>query len=69
MSLKDCRKPEQHQRRRIKLLAKFGQAPAGSIVEADICPECGIFVGAEQLGLSDHGSYLIPAALAEIIME
>jgi hypothetical protein len=69
MSLRDCGKPEKHQRRRIKLLAKFGQAPAGSIVEADICPECGISVAATQLGLSDQGSYLIPERLTKIIEE
>ena len=69
MSLSDCQKPEKYQRRRIKLLAKFGKAPAGSIVEADICPGCGICVAAAQLRLFDQGSYLIPAAPAEIIKE
>ena len=69
MSMKDWGKPEQHQRKRIRLQAKFGQVPAGTVVEADVCPECGIFVIAEQLGLHDQGSYLIPATLAEIIEE
>ncbi len=43
--------------------------PAGTVVEADVGPECGIFAMAEQLGLRDQGSYLIPAALAEVIEE
>lgn len=69
MSMKDCGKPEQHREKRIRLRAKFGQMPAGTVVEADICPECCIFVIAEHLGLHDQGSYLIPAALAETIEE
>jgi hypothetical protein len=67
MSLKDCGKPEQHRKERIKLRAKFGQAPAGSIVRADICSDCGTVVAAQELGLADHGTYLIPAKLAEIV--
>ncbi|HXH86714.1 MAG TPA: hypothetical protein VNI35_07790 [Nitrospira sp.] len=43
--------------------------PGNTVVEAERCPECGIYVIAEQLGLRDQGSHLIPAALAEIIEE
>jgi hypothetical protein len=35
----------------------------------DQCRHFTTVVAAEQLGLSDQGSYLIPAALAEIIEE
>jgi len=69
VSLMDCGKPEQHQKSRVKLLAKFGKAPAGTVVEADLCPECGVFVASAQLGLSDKGSYMIPSRLAQIIKE
>lgn len=69
MSMKDCGKPEQHQKKRIKLRSKFRQVPAGTVVEADVCPECGVFVADEQLGLPSHGSYMIPSALAEVVEE
>jgi hypothetical protein len=69
MIMKDCGKPEQHRKKHLRLRTEFGQVPAGTVVEADICPECGIFVIAEQLGLDDQGFYLIHALLAEIIEE
>ncbi len=69
MSMKDCGKPARHQSKRIKLRAEFGQMPAGTMVEADICPECGIFVADEQLGLPSGGSHMIPSAFAEITKE
>ena len=67
--MKGCGKPEQHKRKRIRPKAKFDQVPGNTVVEAERCPECGIYVIAEQLGLRDQGSHLIPAALAEIIEE
>ena len=60
---------KRHQKRRVKLLVKFGNAEPGTIVEAELCPECGVFVTAKQLGCSDEGLYMIPSALAEVVKD
>jgi hypothetical protein len=46
---------------------KSGPANTGTIVEAELCPSCGVCVKAKQLGLNDEGLYLIPSALAEVV--
>ncbi|MGD0228333.1 MAG: hypothetical protein ABSF71_39020 [Terriglobia bacterium] len=56
-----------HQKRRVKLLVKFGNAEPGTIVEAEICPDCGVKVSSKQLGRNDEGFYMIPSALAEVV--
>lgn len=56
-----------HRKRRVKLLMKSGPANTGTIVEAELCPSCGVCVKAKQLGLNDEGLYLIPSALAEVV--
>jgi len=58
---------KKHLKQRIKLLVNFGSAKPGTIVEAEICPDCGVYVKAKQLGCNDEGSYMIPSALAQII--
>ena len=58
-----------HQKRRIKLLVKFGNAEPGTIVEAELCPCCGVYVKAKQLACNDEGFYMIPSALAEVVEE
>jgi hypothetical protein len=37
-----------HVKRRVKLLVKFGNAEPGTIVEAEICPDCGVKVTSPQ---------------------
>jgi len=56
-----------HQKRRIMLLVKFGNSRAQAIVEAEICPDCGVYVKAKQLGRNDEGFYLIPSALGQVV--
>jgi hypothetical protein len=58
---------KKHQKRRVKLLVKFGEAEPGTIVEAEICPDCGVKVTAKQLGRNDEGFYMIPSALAAVV--
>jgi len=58
-----------HQKRRVKLLVKFGNAEPGTIVEAEICPTCGVKVRSKQLGRNNEGFYMIPSALAEVVEE
>jgi hypothetical protein len=58
---------EAHQKRRLKLLVKFGNAEPGTIVKAELCPSCGVYVKAKQLGCNDEGFYLIPSALAKVV--
>ena len=60
---------KEHQKRRVKLLVKFGNAEPGTIVEADRCPDCGVKVTSKQLGYTDEGWYMIPSALAEVVEE
>ncbi len=67
MLLHPCSRP--HEKRRVKLLAEFGKAKAGTVVEADICPKCGVRVSSKQLGSDDFGAWMIPSELAEIIPE
>ena len=55
-----------HWKRRVKLLVIFGNAEPGTIVEAELCPSCGVCVKAKQLGCNDEGFYLIPSALAQV---
>jgi hypothetical protein len=57
---------KEHLKRRVKLLAKFGNAEPGTTVEAEHCPSCGVCVKAKQLGCNDEGFYLIPSALAQV---
>ena len=59
-----CNKP--HEKRPVKLLAEFGRAKSGTIVEADICSECGVRVTSKHLGNNDEGWWLIPSALVEV---
>jgi len=56
-----------HQKRRVKLRVKFGRGKAGTIVEAELCPDCGVYVKAKQLGCNDEGYYMIPSALVEVV--
>jgi len=56
-----------HQKRRVKLLVKFGNAQSGTIVEAELCHYCGVYVKAKQLGCNDEGFYTIPSAVAEVV--
>ena len=58
---------KKHQKRRVTLLVRFGNAEPGRIVEAELCPACGLYVKAKQLACNDEGFYMIPAALAEIV--
>ena len=58
---------EKHRKGRVKLLVKFGNAEPGTVVEAEICPDCGVYVTAKQLGWNDEGSFMIPRALAEAV--
>ena len=58
---------KEHQKRRVKLLVKFGNAEPGTIVEAELCRDCGVKVTSKQLGYNDFGWYMIPSALAEIV--
>ncbi len=60
---------ERHQKRRVKLLARFGNAEPGTVVEAEVCPDCGVYVKAKQLGCNDEGHYMIPSALAEVVKD
>jgi hypothetical protein len=46
---------------------KFGPAEAGTIVEAELCPDCGVSVKAKELGCNDEGFYMVPSALAEVV--
>jgi len=45
---------------------RFGNAEPGTIVEAEICPDCGVCVKSKELGCNDHGFSTIPSALAEV---
>jgi hypothetical protein len=45
----------------------FGRAEPRTIVEAEIRPDCGVYVKAKQLGCNEEGFYMIPSALAEVI--
>lgn len=56
-----------HQKRRVKLLDRFGNAAPGTIVEADICPDCGVKVTDKELGYNDEGWYMNPSALEEVV--
>jgi hypothetical protein len=56
-----------HVKRRVKLLVKFGNAEPGTIVEAEICPDCGVKVTSKQLGYDNDGWYMIPSELAEVV--
>jgi len=56
-----------HQKSRVKLLVKFGNAEPGTIVEAELCPECGVKVTSKRLGYEGEGWYMIPSALAEVV--
>lgn len=58
---------KEHQKRRVKLLVKFGNAEPGTIVEAELCPECGVKVTSKQLDYNDCGWYMIPLELAETV--
>ena len=58
---------KEHQKRRVKLLEKFGNAEHGTIVEAELCPDCGVKVTSKQLDYNDYGWYMIPSALAEVV--
>jgi hypothetical protein len=58
---------KRHLKRRVKLLVKFGPARTGTIVEAEVCPDCGVSVKANQLGCNDEGFYMISSALAEVV--
>lgn len=58
---------KEHQKRRVKLLVKFGNAEPGTIVEAELCPDCGVKVTSKQLAYNDFGWYMIPSALAEVV--
>lgn len=64
MNQTPCGKP--HQERRMKLLAEFGKAKPGTVVEADICPSCGVRVSSKQLGYDDEGCWMVPSALVEV---
>jgi hypothetical protein len=39
-----------HQKRRVKLLVKFGNAEPGTIVEAEVCRSCGVSLKADDFG-------------------
>ncbi len=56
-----------HEKRRVKLLVKFANAEPGTIVEAEICPDCGVKVTSKQLGRNDEGFHMIPAGLPEVV--
>jgi len=58
---------EGHQGPRVKLLVKFGKAEPRTVVEDEICPDCGVKVTAKQLGNDNDGWYMIPSALAEVV--
>jgi hypothetical protein len=58
---------KEHRKRRVKLLEKFGNTEPGTIVEAEICPDCGVKVTSKQLGYDDQSWYMIPSALAEVV--
>ncbi len=60
-----CEKP--HRKCRVKLFAEFGKAKPGSIVEAEVCPTCGVHVASNQLGYDDTGGWNIPSELAEVL--
>ena len=54
-----------HRKRRVKLPVRFGSAEPGTIVEAQFCPSCGVYVKAKQFGCNDEGLSTNPSALAE----
>jgi hypothetical protein len=56
-----------HQKRPGKLLVKFGKAEPGTIVEAELCPDCGVKVTSKRLGWNDEGWHMLPSALAEVV--
>ncbi len=56
-----------HVKQRVRLLATFGKADPGTIVESETCPDCGVYVKSKQLGCNDEGFYMIPSALAEVV--
>jgi hypothetical protein len=58
-----------HVKQRVKLLVRFGKAEPGTIVEADVCPDCGVEVTSKELGYDDHGWCMIPAAPAEVVVD
>jgi hypothetical protein len=60
---------KEHQKRRVKLLEKFGNAEPGTIVEAELCPDCGVKVTSKRLGYNDESWYMIPSALAEVVKD
>ena len=39
---------KRHLKRRVKLLAKLGNAEPGTIVEAELCPSCGVSLKADD---------------------
>ncbi len=41
---------KEHQKRRVKLLTKFGNAEPGTIVNAELCPDCGVSLKADDFG-------------------
>jgi hypothetical protein len=46
---------------------EFGNAEPGTIVEAERCPACGVYVKAKQLGCNEEGFCMIPTALPDQI--
>ena len=60
---------KKYEKRRVKLRERFGNAESGAVVEAEICPTCGVKVRSKQLGRNVEGLYMIPSALAEVVEE
>jgi hypothetical protein len=55
-----------HEKRKAKLLAEFGKAKSGAVVEVEVCAKCGVYAKSKSIGLEDEGAWMIPSELAEL---
>jgi hypothetical protein len=60
---------KRHQKQQVKLPVKFGNVEPGTIVEAEVCPDCGVKVTSKQHGYDNEGWYMIPSAFAEEVQD
>ena len=49
------------------MLVGFGNGKPGTMVEAEDCPDCCVYVKAKQLGYNYEGFYMIPSSLTEVV--
>ncbi len=55
-----------HAKRTAKLLTDIGKAKAGTVVEVEVCPVCGVWVKSKAIGIQDEGAWMVPSELAKL---